>query len=522
MIHLTCPGCQAVFEVDDNFAGEKVECYNCKTKFIVPGLPATEITSQVSVPEENAPVESSPVLPVNENTPVGDEKACPFCGKTIKKVAIKCKHCQTFLKSEEKSLQSAIHADNKDILRQVKKPFKVNKKLIAVSGFVGVIVVIIAVVIAIPYFESAKSQYERGLRYEKGNGVAQDSIKATELYRKAAEQGSLDAMVALGRCYCEGIGVEKNPIEMIEWYRKAAEQGAEGAQLKLGNWYAFGDGVESDQEEAVKWWRKSAEQGGYKTKEIINNLDAAKQGNVDAQNWLGNFYSGDGQTASNINMTEAVKWYLKAAEQGNVDAQYKLSHCYSSGGRGFAKDEVKAKKWLRKAAENGNADAQCSLWWYFREDAPKEALKWLKKSAAQGNKSAIKDLESYQKSAEEARDKSEVASRENERLNLLREQNRLLEEAKEDAKREKIRRDEEAEERKTAAETKENERLNLIREQNKILEKASDDAKTLARESEEAADKRAAAAQDRADERARKAEETAKQMEVNKFNGFIQ
>ena len=193
--------------------------------------------------------------------------------------------------------------------------------------------------------------------------------------------------------------------------RKAAEQESlrqEDAQLKLGNWYAFGDGVESDQEEAVKWWKKYAEDSEYKYNEeiikFINNLDAAKQGNVEAQNWLGEFYSRYGEAN---NMTEAVKWYRKAAEQGNADAQLSLWHCYLRNERGFAKDEVESEKWLRKAAENGNAEAQRVLWNRYSYKYPetksniKEALKWVKKLAAQGDEQGIKDLESYEKHREE-------------------------------------------------------------------------------------------------------------------------
>ena len=52
--------------------------------------------------------------------------------------------------------------------------------------------------------------------------------------------------------------------------------------------------------------------------------------------------------------------YQAKAEQGEAEAQFKLGFCYD-GGRGVAKDYVKAAKWYRKAAEQNYAPAQSNL-----------------------------------------------------------------------------------------------------------------------------------------------------------------
>ena len=86
-------------------------------------------------------------------------------------------------------------------------------------------------------------------------------------------------------------------------------------------------------------------------KTIEDYLQAAEQGDAEAQNKLGQMYEdGDGVAKS---YEKAAEWYRKAAEQGNADAQERLGGMYSSG-YGVAKSYEKAAEWYRKAAEQGN------------------------------------------------------------------------------------------------------------------------------------------------------------------------
>ena len=90
------------------------------------------------------------------------------------------------------------------------------------------------------------------------------------------EQGSTDAMFALGTVYSYGEGVPQSFKEAVRWYRKAADQGHAGAQFNLGNSYLNGEGVPQSFKEAACWCRK-----------------AADQGDADAQFKPGNRYSND-------------------------------------------------------------------------------------------------------------------------------------------------------------------------------------------------------------------------------------
>jgi len=106
----------------------------------------------------------------------------------------------------------------------------------------------------------ARAQYNLGVRYTKGQGVAKDDAEAVKWFRKAAEQNDAWAQAALGVRYAKGQGVAKNKAEAVKWYRKAAEQNVADAQYNLGVCYANGQGVTEDDAEAVKWFRKAAEQ----------------------------------------------------------------------------------------------------------------------------------------------------------------------------------------------------------------------------------------------------------------------
>jgi TPR repeat protein len=69
--------------------------------------------------------------------------------------------------------------------------------------------------------------------YANGEGVPQDASKAVELFKKAAEQGNVDAQNNLGVMYYSGEGVSRDTDKAKEWFSKAAAQGNEEAKANL-------------------------------------------------------------------------------------------------------------------------------------------------------------------------------------------------------------------------------------------------------------------------------------------------
>ena len=62
----------------------------------------------------------------------------------------------------------------------------------------------------------------------------QDDAEAVRLYRLAADQGHADAQYNLGVMYANGQGVAQDDAEAVRLYRLAADQGDADAQYNLG------------------------------------------------------------------------------------------------------------------------------------------------------------------------------------------------------------------------------------------------------------------------------------------------
>jgi len=99
----------------------------------------------------------------------------------------------------------------------------------------------------------ATAQYDLGVMYEYGRGVAQDDVAAAHWYRKAAMQGVDVAQYRLAVMLENGWGVPKSHAEAATWYRSAAEQGHALAQHDLAFMYLAGTGVPQDYVRAYMW-----------------------------------------------------------------------------------------------------------------------------------------------------------------------------------------------------------------------------------------------------------------------------
>ncbi len=130
----------------------------------------------------------------------------------------------------------------------------------------------------------------------------------------------------------------KDIKEAASLYRKAAEQGLVDAEVRLGQLYYFGtDGVPQDSVEAAKWVAKAA---------ALNNPWA--------QNTLGSMY--ENGTGIAPDPKQAALWYQKGATMGDAKAEFNLGRLFESG-VGVERDRAKAYLWLTLSADQGEVPA---------------------------------------------------------------------------------------------------------------------------------------------------------------------
>ncbi len=155
--------------------------------------------------------------------------------------------------------------------------------------------------------------------------------------RSAAMAGDAAAEYEIGLRYAEGRGVAANAAEAVRWLEFAAKQGLAMAQFRLAGFYEKGMGVKKDIETARRLYRTAAEQGNAKAMHNLAVLYAEG-------------------AAVKPDYRTAAQWFRQAADHGVADSQYNLAILYARG-IGVDQNLVESYKWFALAADQGDADA---------------------------------------------------------------------------------------------------------------------------------------------------------------------
>lgn len=213
---------------------------------------------------------------------------------------------------------------------------------------------------------------------QKSNSAPSNVHDAFESLLALAESGNPEAQSRVADAYLKGDGIPKNIDEGARWYRKLADQGDPKAQYNMGNFYHFGSGVPQSEATAFEWYRKAAIQGDrisqFNVGYALETGNGAAKDEVEAVLWYARAVAqGDSFAQFRLGLAyfeergglpkkpeESVRLFELAAKQGNHEAQSWLGACYANG-EGAPKDNIAAHAWLSLAAGGGVEKAKANL-----------------------------------------------------------------------------------------------------------------------------------------------------------------
>lgn len=167
-----------------------------------------------------------------------------------------------------------------------------------------------------------------------------DERRATELYRKAAEQGHGYAQYSLGWQLQNGSGCASNVQAALSWYRRAAESedksAVVAAQVQMATMYESSAFGEPNSEQAAAFYRKAADAG-----------DAQACREVSKCYRLGKGVEQD--------VKQAILWMQKAISASDGIALLTLAFWHQAGYGGLEKDDTKVFDLIKQSATRQKA-----------------------------------------------------------------------------------------------------------------------------------------------------------------------
>ncbi|KAG0321128.1 hypothetical protein BGZ99_004106 [Dissophora globulifera] len=123
----------------------------------------------------------------------------------------------------------------------------------------------------------APAQYKLGACYEFGLlGCPQDPTQAVHWYSQGAENGHVEALLALAGFYLDGSAgraAEQSDEEAFRFVKAAAQRGVSKAEYITGFFLEYGLGVEKDLREAKQWYRLACAKGVDSAERRLRDLE---------------------------------------------------------------------------------------------------------------------------------------------------------------------------------------------------------------------------------------------------------
>lgn len=230
------------------------------------------------------------------------------------------------------------------------------------------------------------SQYEIGLNYLHGKGVAKDPEKSFDAFHKAAELGHSEAAGAVGSLYAAGLGVDQDDFKAVEWLQKSVSTGSNLAKLNLGRLYL-------------------EKRGGLDAP--LRGLDlmeeAAAQNLPQAHAQLAELYFFGLESADIKVDYEKAYPHALAAFQGGISSTLNMLGFMKENGYGTKPDLVEAQKYYRQSAFKGDFKAQSNLGTLLDPQSKNrkrriESIAWLIVAASQNEPLASRKIAEIERS----------------------------------------------------------------------------------------------------------------------------
>ncbi len=225
---------------------------------------------------------------------------------------------------------------------------------------------------AVQWYKKAASQGDlnaqlfMGLAYQYGFGVKKNSDSASHYFIDAAKQGNALAQYALGQYFLDSRHAANQKLGLI-WLTKAANNGSPQALTALGTMYLNGKGATKDVEKADALLQQAAR-----------------------QNYLPAYLALGEHALAQDDTTGALRWYNSAASLNDPQAYFALAQAYSQG-KSAIYNPKEAFSWMMKAAEQDYSPAQKELATLYEQGIGVEAnqdlaAKWSEKAEATAQK----------------------------------------------------------------------------------------------------------------------------------------
>ncbi len=228
-------------------------------------------------------------------------------------------------------------------------------------------------------------QYQLGVRYQLGRGIARNLKQAAKCYQRAAELGHAASQAALALMYEEGSGLPKDIERAIYWYQIAAthENPDASALCNFARLNEIGEGVEQNLTLAVMLYEQAAELGNAVAyynlgvlcltrtdikpdfnKAILYFAKATERGFPEALFYLGCLYQ-EGSEHAEQSYETAFKYYYKAMKMRHAAATCCLAYLFEKG-LGVEQSDTKALLYYKMAADLGDLDAKRNIGWMYQ------------------------------------------------------------------------------------------------------------------------------------------------------------